>query len=395
MNNFGFVSYASTFEELTELHACGVKEVILSSIQLSRFGRLTRPQLIELALKAKQLNLKTVLEWDILMTEPKLNRAKQVIKELDLTLFDSIRVQDAGALNFVLNNLNHPIQLNLETGNHNLIGIKRWTELVGSRLEKIILSIELTAEKISEYTKAVNVPIEVMGLGPVLLLYTPRLLLSLEKNDLNWLKDDQNAIEHHIQALADSNENAHSGFRIIENLNGTFVIHHKDYCLLEKIPELKQMGVSDLRIDLRQNKSSRSIKPIADLVHNYSATDVAQYIEKYEHKVTHCFYRANATDVLFKKLKNMNIQRKDSGYVGEVLEVSKNNYISVYINGKNSELKVGLNYQAITPEGDKVAISPFKISSLEGTQIDKAIENDIVIIPYQKSVVVKSLIYKN
>ncbi len=395
MNSLQIVTYATSIDQLHEIAKANVREVIFSTIELSRFGKLTRTQLIELALEAKKLNMKCVLEWDILMTEPKLKRAVNVMKSIDLTLFDAIRVQDAGALNYALHHTTLPIQLNLETGNHNLIGMKRWCALVGRRLDKIIVSIELTAEKLAEIIQTTQASVEVLGLGPILLLYTPRLLLSLERNHLDWLENDQNATEHHLQALADSNENAHSGFRIIENLNGTFVIHHKDYSLIEKIVELKQIGLHGLRIDLRQNKKSTSIKPLAELIENFSLTDATQYIENYEYKVTHCFYRANATDVLFKKLKNMNIQRKDSGYVGEVIEVSKNNYISVQVNGKKSTLSTGQNYKVVTPEGDELSLQPYKLTALNGKTIDKALNDDIVILPYQKSVVVKSLIYTN
>ena len=66
-----------------------------------------------------------MLEWDILMSEKIFFQLKQtVLSSLQWQFFDAIRIQDKGALNYLLEKTSVSLQLILETGNHNIEGIK-------------------------------------------------------------------------------------------------------------------------------------------------------------------------------------------------------------------------------------------------------------------------------
>ena len=231
-----WVAYARDADELGQLGHRRVSEVILGLRGLSRLGRLDLKTLHELAALARDLDVRPILEWDILMTPPDFVRAVSDLGQVDLKLFAAIRVQDPGAYQYVLQN--HPgiaIQLILETGNHNLESVQRWCSYGGKRLERVVLSLQLPKAKLAEMIGALTVPVEVLGLGPILLLYTPRHLLSNQVGDWQWLKDETGANQHLVTAMASSEESHHSGFRIVENHHGTFLFHAKDYCLVDQL----------------------------------------------------------------------------------------------------------------------------------------------------------------
>lgn len=349
------VAYARDAAELASLRQMGAGEVLLSHEALSRLGSLGDSELHALAREARALDLRPVLDWDILMTAPAFEQAVGVLEKLDLSLFAAIRVQDPGALEYALKKLpGLPIQLVLETGNHNLRSVKRWCEYGGDRLERIVLSIQLPKAKLAEFIQTLPVPVEVMAQGPILLLYTPRPLLSAQSSGAS--------------AVASCDENHHSGFRIIENLHGTFVFHSKDYSLMEQLPELSQMGLSAYRMDLRLGATPQA--------------------------TTRCFYQANATDVLFKKLKNRHTQRQDADYVGEVVEISKDSHTIIHVMGKGQTLRKGQVLRFITPEGGVMQVALEWLKDLDQKEVDGVGRGDFAVIPYLKRVTPKSAVYR-
>ena len=379
----------------------GVGELIFSHLALSRFGNLSTREFEVQSLKAHQAGIRVVLEWDILMTETRFQRAKLIFQALlqakfnGNAWFDAVRVQDPGAAHFIRETTDLPIQLNLETGNHNYEAIQGWVQAIGVRLERVMLSIELPAPVLEKVLSELSVPAEVLGLGPVLLLYTPRTLLSIERGDLEWVDKDEEAEIHSLNAIANSEEGLHRGFRIHENIHGTFVIHHKDYCLLDKIDELKAMGLHYFRIDERLRKNKEPLLPeVQSLIHEFDILKAEKIIQTYEQKVTRCFYRANATDVLFKKLKNMHAQRKDEAYLGEVFEVSKNRYLVLHVVAEAGTLHKGMRCRFVNTEGKEQEYSLELIRNLEGEVIESAVKGDFVILPYVKSVSVRTQVYQ-
>src|SRR4051812_28718605 len=93
------VSYPRNLRELQLLKASGASsEVILCHQGLSRLGTLDLASLHDLAKSARDLDLRPVLEWDILMTSDPFAEAVSHLKQIDLSLFSAVRVQDPGAL---------------------------------------------------------------------------------------------------------------------------------------------------------------------------------------------------------------------------------------------------------------------------------------------------------
>ena len=62
-------TYASTLHDLSLLKDKKIDEVILAPRSFSRFGKLSHPDFVQMAKRSKELGLRVLLEWDILMTE--------------------------------------------------------------------------------------------------------------------------------------------------------------------------------------------------------------------------------------------------------------------------------------------------------------------------------------
>lgn len=368
-------------------------EVLISVRELSRFGYFSSKEAQELAEKAKSKGLKVTLEWDVLMTEERFHICLLILKKMDLNLFDHIRVQDPGALEYTIklcDDYTHlKIQLNLETGNHNLLGIKKWVSYVGEKLERIIISIELPKEKMIEIQKSLeNVKIEVLGLGRILLFYTPRSLLKPHAPDP--FGDGQ---DDYLEALGSSQESPHRGFPIIENQHGTFMFHLKDHCLLEDLSQLCSHGIHNFRIDDRFYDIDRK-KLWSLLGHLDSKQKVLSSIKDiWPSALIQGFYRANKSDVLFKKLKNHRLQKRDQTYLGEVLEVVKGHHMAVSIKNRQRPLKLEDRLFILTPDGKRKELEVKKMWKVSGQKIERASADEIVLLAPLDSVSIRSMVF--
>lgn len=381
----------ASLEQLNFAAQAGFSEVLLEHHDLARLGTLNNTNLEALAQAARQLDLKPVLVWDILMTNATLIQAQKTLQSLNLKLFSAIRVQDPGAFEYVLKQLPQlAVQLILETGNHNLKAVTGWCNYAGPQLERVVLSIELPQPRLSEYITALhglNIQVEVLGLGPILLLYTPRSLLAT-RSSIDFTED-----QPWLRAWASSEESVHKNFRVIENQHGTFLFHEKDYCLIDKIGELAAMKLDFLRVEVSEN-----LENLASVLKD--PTDVSKlnyFMSNYQPKVTRCFYQANATDVLFKKLKNTVIQRNDQNddrdYIGEVVESSKDHYLIVRVQGQN--LLNGAKLKFINPKGEVIFYQLQSLTNLDQQPCDRVEAPDFAVLPYIRKTSPKTLVYFN
>lgn len=387
-------TFVNSIDEIAALKNSGVTEAIVGVDIFSRFGRVKLDEANELALKLKENNIRPVFEWDVLMVETRFAAISARLSIVDMSLFDAIRVQDPGAIEYVLENYpNHKIQLNLETGNHNLEGIKRWIALAPQRVERVILSIEFPREKLASYVRELSTPVELMGLGRILLFYTPRSLLASHLMD----HDDSEVVSVHerpIEVKGSSEESPHSGFPIVENIHGTFMFNIKDHCLLENFSELKEMGLSFVRIDLRffQHKEEL-LSRINKLADDFSL-DLANDCKKiYGIPVIRGYYNVNKSDALFGKLKNARIQRKDGSYIGDVMEVNKKNHIGILIRNSDRSLEVGQSIMFRTPEGKEKTLVVSEIKNSSHAALSRATNGMVVFVPHVSGISVKSNVY--
>ncbi len=369
------VTYLNSLNEIDSLDR--LDEIIISPSELTRYGQFSIGDISKL-----NTNKKLVLEWDILMTEQVFLEKVELLKKINLDLFDSIRVQDPGALEYVLEHTNLKVQFIAESGNHNLLGLQTWVNYIGKRLDRIVLSIELPHLKLAEYVGNLDCETEIYGIGRVLLFYSPRHLIS---SDLK----NQKVIDHPIEISASSEESPHKGFPIVQNEHGTFMFNTKDHSLLDHLDDLDQLGISHLRVDGRFFDNLLLTNKVIDLYEKKITVEDIKNI--YPNRLIKGFFNSNKTDVIFNKLKNYRIQRKDINHIGEVVDAQKKKYIAVLV--KSRGLKINENIKVHTPDGKVLDHKVNVIRDSKGNELKSANVGDLVFLKSINSVSVRSQVY--
>lgn len=371
------ISYAQSVVEIEKLDKLGVDEIIVSTRELSRFAKNTYEELLSFISYKKNIKAKLILEWDILMQEGLFAKTAFFFERLPLHEFSTVRLQDPGAINLVKDK--YPwlkIQLILETGNHNLVGQKRFIEFLGPQLERLILSNELSKEHLIKYCKEISVPIEVLVFGRILLFYSPRELITPVINKKN----------DYIEIKGTSEESPHTGFPIIENVHGTFMFNVKDLSLIEHLDELNETGVAAVRYDFRYDDFFEKAHVILnnDLAINEKIIGPRPFIKG--------FYNINKTDVLFVKLKNRKIARSDQGYIGEIVDVERDKQLCLLLKN-NIEFNEFSKIKIITPEGKEKIVKNYSTKNSRGDLQLEFKKEEIALISYISGVTVKSQVY--
>ncbi|MFG1483576.1 U32 family peptidase [Halobacteriovorax sp. HFRX-2_2] len=373
-----------------------VSEVILATRLFSQIGKLSIEEMAKAIELLKSEAISYSLEWDILMTETRFAMYKQQFQKYADLGFKSIRLRDPGAINFCLNEYpDLKIDLLLDTGgHHNLNSIKVWKNLIGDRLRKIVLSIELSSSVIKEFCQEIHswgVETELLVFGRILLFYTPRNLVSP-------LYSDESLEDNYLEVSGSSEESPHKGFPIVENQHGTFMFNTKDQFLLEYIDELKDCGVNDLRVDARHLENNNLLNDVVSLINSFDKSKAKEVKDQFGNSTTRGFFHVNKSDVLFKKLKNKRTQRQDEGFLGEVVDVVKKSHMAILIKGMRGEefaLKVGDELRLNTPDGKVKTTKVHKITHTNGREADSAKTGELVLIPHVSGVSVKTMAYKN
>lgn len=358
-------------------------EYIFAFKDFSRHGNLTLDQISEFT-KLKNLGFDISLEIDLLLTQTEFVKVIKKINDLDQNLFQKVRLQDPGLIqHFKENFLESKIGLILETGNHNLAGVQSWCDYLGDQLDRVILSPELPKNKIHEFINRLNVPIELLGMGPILVFYTPRMLLS------NSLNSDVSSEE--LWAIGKSEESPHKGFPLFENQHGTFMYHIKDFCLLDEINELKKMGLTYFRFDPRQRKKFEFINLIQRQMISSDNTAIKKIKLDYEYDIMKGYYRINKTDILFPKLKNSRIKRKDLNFVGTIIETFKERYLAIEV--KENILTCGEDLKIINPLGSEVSFTVKSLRDVSFANQSSIPSGQIAIVNYHRGITAKSAVY--
>lgn len=375
-------TFAQSLHELNLIKDQGLSEVILSPLSFSRFGRLPPEEVKNLSARARELNLKVILEWDILMTENVfLEKKFEVLSLLDCA--DSLRVQDPGALEWAIGNTTLPLQFIAENGNHNLKALQGWIDHAQGRMERIILSIELSKNVIAEYVKALTVPCELLGFGRILLFYSPRSLLAPLK--------ERDSYQDFIEAVGESEESPHKGFPLVENRHGTFMFHIKEFCLIEYAEELKAMGLQFLRVDLRFGQES-FLTQVTTLITQFSQIPFDAFKEAFPKDLMRGFYLVNKTDVLFPKLKNSRLQSRHADYIGEVMDSEKGSHLAILVKNPKG-LKKTDTLRIVHPKGEEFIVPVYSLKDAALRDVEEVSASKLALIQYVGGVWVKSQVF--
>lgn len=383
-----FVTY---YQSLNESCSRTVNEVIITDPSLSlNYKNYEKDYDIAALLSGEA---KVSLEADRLLSETDFeDYVSRMVKyyEKGIRLF---RIKDLGLLHFFDAEIKKghfselKFILNLESGHHNLASIEFYENTFGPILERLLISTEIPFNKLTEITQKLKTPIEIFGLGPILLFYTPRKLLS------HQLKQEaQDLWERKKEVIVDatSMESPHSGFEIIQNNSGTLMYAPNHFCLLDYVEKLNEIGIRFFRLDLR------SIKPeVVKVIFDHHLTQhneqlMQEFRQLYPKRFLKGLFVVNKSKVLFKKLKNKRLDAVQD-HVALVVEVVKDSHMVI----KQLERECLVSGRKIfiqSPDGREKEVHLKWIKNLDGSECHTTCPGHHYIIPIVPAISIKSKI---
>ena len=320
-----FNTFVSSINDLERcVNAANLKEILLQPTLLARQGQLSKQQTHSLASTATKYGLNPVLVWDILMPEQTMKNICQQLSLWELSKFPTVRVCDPGAAWWL--KTHHPniaLQLIVETGNHNLEALQGWCDIFSDSLERLILSIELPEKKLIEYCQKLPVGCEILGVGQILLFYSPRSLLSPH------LLDPDSEKKLPLQTTVSSEDSNNRPFSTLETAHGTFMFLDKDQFILDKLEGLEQNGLHTVCLDLRHLGQNGDVAVDIDKICAQILTDPVSLRKNWGKPTQSTFFKGNRTTSMFSRMKSKHKlvkYRKDVG-LAEVVAGESGNYV--------------------------------------------------------------------
>jgi len=374
------ITQVNSIEELEPLISMNVNEIIVSPKKTSRRGTLSFKQVNILLEKASELKFKVFIQADILILENDFILINNFLNELSLDLANAIRVQDLGLANYINKKFNIDIHFICETGYHNLSSVM----MIKTRfphLTRIVLSLEVPVYIIEKWIKVLDVEFEILVLGPFLIFYSSRPLLSNIKDNNLILKERISSKE-----ILSKKE-----FQVIENIHGTFIYYSKDICLLQYMNELAKIGVSSFRVDRFDNCDINIFNKLSFQKDSSNMLDEEQISRIWGKDIFYGFYKSNKTDLRFNVLKNKLRSRRGHDFLAVVLEASRETgYIVLYT---KKELRKGMHVFIQTPLGDEKIFILNNLINSDGIECNLIKKNKIAVIPFRKGVSSQSYLY--
>ena len=379
-----FNTYLESLSALAQIQQTSIREVILEHKSLSRMGKQSTKSLISLLNAALSCGLSPVLQWDILSTEHTFRHCLTLLNRLPLAKFHAIRVQDLGAAEWIRQEHPElPLQLIVESGNHNIIGLQRWAEYFGPQLQRLVLSTELPKSALIEYSKILTVPCEILTVGRILLFYTPRKLLSSQNISINS--------PDFLEKKLVPGDQPQRQFPTVENQHGTFMFHQRDLFLLDYLPELQNTSLSVLRLDLRHlDLSANWLIKMTELLESFDKEKCTALKSAWPTKITHGFFRANRTDLAIERIKNPHLKDHGETLVGYVVEAVKDAHLIILA---RKTFLFANTLQGITPEGRECEIATKDIQTTDGQPVTEIVSGNLYQVPHVKYVTAQTLVY--
>ncbi|HAX79391.1 MAG TPA: hypothetical protein DCY88_27085 [Cyanobacteria bacterium UBA11372] len=397
-----FVASISDIERCA--NAANLHEVLLEPALLARQGKLSEEKVHLLAAEARNRGLRPVLVWDVLMPERVMRGVcDRILQQWNLNCFDAIRVCDPGVAYWLLVHFPEiPLQLIVETGNHNLESLLGWCEFFSGSLERLVLSIELPEEKLIEYCQALPVACELLGVGQILLFYSPRSLLVEHLageqvtpgagEQVSRGEEDNFNLESplYLEATAAFADNPNRHLPTLETAHGTFMFLDKDQFILDKLDALQAAGLHTVRLDLRHLEQQGDVAVDIDIICGKILSDPASLRVNWSRETRAPFFKANRTTALFPRMKSKVTDYRNDACLAEVLAGEGGKYVVFYT---MRPFEVSQIKSMIMPTGEEIKL-PQDVSfrNLNGDRIIACESEQILVTDWIKKAVPGSLL---
>ena len=278
---------------------------------------------------------------------------------------------------FCQEQLSLPIQLILETGHHNLESYLSWVDLLGKRLQRIVVSNELPLSWVKQQSARIAGGIwSTWPFGPILLFYTPRKLVS------PWVADVG------AQSWSWGSASDRRRLPVHENHHGTYLYYEKLLFLLPHLNDMEQAGVDFLRLDLRLVDVQRLLEPLGSWLQDGSSLDRLR--AELPRRATRGFFKSNRTDKQFVKLKRQRDVPEGFQWIGTVVDTRRGKFT---VGHMNQPLHVGDEVVLVDSLGQVMEHRVTWVESVSGERVD-GVQSGLAIFNHARKSPTQTLIYR-
>ena len=377
-----------------------LREVLIEPTLLARTGTLALDAADALAQLARTHGLRPVLVWDALMPERLMQQVVATLRQRDLEMYNAVRVADLGAAFWLRQERPQmPLQLLAETGSHNIEALHGWVQVFAPALERLILSIELPEEKLIAYCRALPVACEALGVGRILLFYSPRSLLA---NHLTAPSDSSSAVNtdvltmaeqratRHLAAIAHSQKSPRRAFPTVETVHGTMMYLDRDQFILDRLDGLRAGGLHTVRLDLRQLDHHEDAAVGLSTFWQQAQTDPAQLRAQWPNPTRAPFFKTNRSTAQFPHMKSPLHAQRDASCLAEIVAGARDEYV-VYQAMRDFPVTQGTSIVLAT--GEEVAVPPqTTFRDRDGRTVQQAQAGQLLVTDWIKKAVAGSLL---
>ncbi len=197
----------------------------------------------------------------------------EIIGDLYSKEIDALIMSDPGLIKLILDNYDISIHLSVQANATNYLAVKFWKDL---GVKRVILPRELTLDEIKHISEKVeDIELEFFVHGSICMAYSGRCLISayLNRRHAN-LGQCANCCRWKYKIWLEEEKREGQLMLVEEDKEGTYFFNSRDFCLIKRIPDLLNAGVSSFKIEGR-NKTEYYIS-ITTAVYRKAINDLKE-----------------------------------------------------------------------------------------------------------------------
>lgn len=349
---------AGTFERAKIAYLYGADAVYAGTADLSLRTRVNigNDEFVKIVELAKKMNKKIYAAMNIYAFDKDYEKVKTQAKILNDMGVDAVIVSDGGVLDIV-REYAPDVDVHISTqANTVSLGTCEFWRRNGAK--RIILARELSRDKIKYMmeNKSPDLELEMFIHGAVCVGYSGRCILS------NYLigrasnqGDCAQPCRWNYNVYIEEKNNPGKLLPVEEDGRGTYLLSAKDLCLINRLPEIVDMGVESLKIEGRLKTEyylATVVNAYRCAIDDYLANKANWEPKKYQVELDKAMSR-KYSELFYDREDNKDIQNYDDDgrstvpyeYAAKILE--KNDDLSV-VEVRN-KLQVGSQYEMIVP----------------------------------------------
>lgn len=286
---------------------------------------------------------------------------------------DALIVSDPGIFKLIKDlDIKVPVHISTQANVTNYMAVRFWEDMGA---ERVILARELSAEEIGYICKNTNIEIETFVHGAMCISHSGRCVLS---NYFTGRDANQGACTHPCRWKYHLVEETRPGeyLPVFEDDRGTYIYNSKDLCLVDRIAQLRDLGVTSFKIEGRM-KSVMYASVVTGIYREAldkavaGSTKVAD-VERWRRllgsvsnrEYTNAFFDGDA-DVNSMNYNSSSYVR-NSDFLGLVID-SQEKHCEIMCRGK---FQLGDDLHFITPLMEEVDYKIIEIIDHEGNPVD-------------------------